>query len=307
MRPTRRLRLAGFFARALLHKPRAVGGFLALLLILLTLALCGRPARPNPEPLTPKETRAIYAALLEHVVAGGPNHLHSRRLYYYAPPFARAAGADVDIVRAAALLHDATKEDGKGEPKERFCTHGEQGSELARDVLTKIGKSESFTERASQAVLEHMGPCGFNLRFFARRFMSKFCDRKFPRPSTPEAQTLYDIDMLDLMTVDGVVKVAELRQRNPEFGKEPLEASVKTGPDSAWKSVVDAKQTLMTPLAESCGADLVAHTAEFIDGLDFKVVTTIPELKKAAADYLAKRPLPECLPRVPDWDRGPMP
>ena len=208
------------------------------------------------------------------------------------------------VVRAAALLHDATKEDGAGEPKERFCTHGEQGAELAGVVLTGIGKSQRFADAASAAVREHMGPCGINWSHLSRRFMSKFCGRRYPKPESPEASVLYDVDMLDLMTVDGVVKVAELRQTNPEFEKEPLRDSVKTGPDSAWKSVVDAKQTLLTEKAKACGADLTAHTEAFIDGLDFEKVTDVTALKRAAALHLAEHPLPACLPKVPPESGG---
>jgi hypothetical protein len=265
--------------------------------------------RPSPpgDKLSPKETEKIYVELLRHVKRGGPNHLHSRRLYHYASGFSEAAGANVDVVRAAALLHDATKEDGHGEPKEKFCTHGEQGAALTEKTLRAIGKSEAFATRASDAVREHMGPCGFNWRFFSRRFMSKFCERKFPKPSSAEAEVLYDIDMLDLMTVDGVVKVAELRQTNPEFEKEPLRDSVKTGPDSAYKSVIDAKQTLLTAKAKSCGADLVAHTEAFIEGIDFERVDDIPKLKQAAAVFLGDHPLPSCLPTVPPDAGGPRP
>ena len=58
---------------------------------------------------------------------------------------------------------------------------------------------------------------------------------------------LFDLDMLDLMTVDGVVKVVELRQKNPEFERaaferEPLKDSALTGRDSAWKSVNDGRR-----------------------------------------------------------------
>jgi hypothetical protein len=295
-------------AKALLNRRArwlfAVAGLGAVAMVLGFGAL--KPAPPK-EKLSAKEVRVIYAALLSHVEKGGPNHLHSRRLYHYAPPFAEAAGASPDVVRAAALLHDATKEDGAGEPKERFCTHGEQGAELAAKVMSDLGKSRDFSERTSAAVREHMGPCGFNWSWFSRRFMSKFCGRSFPKPESAEAKVLYDIDMLDLMTVDGVVKVAELRQKNPEFGKEPLEDSVRSGPDSAWKSVNDAKQTLITEKARECGGDLTSHTQAFVEGLDFTKVKDIAALKAAAADYLAAKPLPACLPAVPPWRDGPMP
>jgi hypothetical protein len=288
---------------------RARWGFALAALGVSAIVLGFGALKPSPpkEKLSAKDVRTLYAALLAHVEKGGPNHLHSRRLFYYAPPFAEAAGASPDVVQAAALLHDATKEDGAGEPKERFCTHGEQGAELTSKVIAELGKSRDFNDRATAAVREHMGPCGFNWSWLSRRFMTKFCGRSFPKPESLEAKVLYDVDMLDLMTVDGVVKVAELRQKNPEFVKEPLEDSVRSGSDSAWKSVNDAKQTLITDKARECGGDLAAHTKAFVDGLDFSKVKDIAALKAAATDYLAAKPLPACLPTVPPWRDGPMP
>jgi len=288
---------------------RRVRRLSAALLAVVVVSLAYGALRPLPpkEKLTPKEIQKVYATLLSHVEKGGPNHLHSRRLFHYAPAFAEAADANVDVVRAAALLHDATKEDGQGEPKERFCTHGEQGADLAKKVMLDLGTSGRFAENTSLAVREHMGPCGFNWSYLSRRFMSKFCGKSFPKPTSAESKVLYDIDMLDLMTVDGVVKVAELRQKNPEFGKEPLKDSVKSGPDSAWKSVVDAKQTLITDKARACGGDLATHTEGFVSGLDFTKVTDIPGLKKAAQQYLSAQPMPSCLPVVPPWDGSPTP
>jgi hypothetical protein len=281
---------------------------LVALLVLVAWISCDGPPRPSPDDtLTPAETAKIYAALLRRTRKEGPNHLHSRRLYHYAPPFAQAAGANAHVVQAAALLHDATKEDGAGEPKERFCTHGEQGAAFTTEVLEEVGKSSSFVGVASGAVREHMGPCGFNWSYFSRRFMSKFCGRSYPKPRSIEAKVLFDIDMLDLMTVDGVVKVVELRQTNPEFEKEPLEDSAIKGPDSAWKSVVDARQTLLTESARTCGGALSTHSKAFLDGVDFDVVKDVPAFKAAATKYLADRPLPACLPRVPPFDGSPLP
>lgn len=277
--------------------------FLTIPLALLGLAFAGlesldRPPVPG-ESLTPGDVDQLTAALLKRVKANGPNHLHSRRLFFYAPPFAKAAGANPDLVQAAALLHDSTKEDGTGEPKERFCTHGAQGAAYTQTVLLGLGKTKEFSQAAALAVEEHMGPCGFNWPFFAKRFMSKFCGRTYPKPKSAEARVLYDIDMLDLMTVDGMVKVVELRQRNPEFEKEPLKDSAISGADSAWKSVIDARQTLLTDGAAACGDQLVLHSQGFVDGVDFDQVKDVDGFKRAAAEYLARKPLPDCLPTVP--------
>jgi len=223
-----------------------------------------------------------------------------RRLYYYAPAFSAATGADLEVVRAAALLHDATKEDGEGTPARRFCTHGEQGAVYARRVLNDLGAAPAFVDAVVDAIREHMGPLGFNPDLGAPRFMSKFCAQDtFPTPRSLEAQVLYDLDMLDLMTVDGVTKVVELRQKGAEFGKETLRQSAEAGADSAWKSVLDAKQTLRTPAAQACGDALAAHSRAFLDGVRWEQLGDLSAFKNAAAEFLQARPLPACLPQVP--------
>ncbi len=272
---------------------------LGLLTFVVAFSVARKPPTAPPDTLSPGEVQRLFEAMVKRVAKSGPNHLHMRRLYYYAAAFSGPAGASVHAVRAGALLHDTTKEDGRGDPKERFCTHGAQGAEYAFEVLTGLGKSEAFARHVAAAVDEHMGPCGHNDDFGDDRFMTKFCARDYPAPRSVEAQVLYDVDMLDLMTVDGVVKVVELRQKNPEFEREPLKDSALTGKDSAWKSVNDAGQTLLTKAARACGAALTAHTRAFLDGVDWDRVKDVPAFKAAARGFLGHTPLPSCLPRVP--------
>jgi hypothetical protein len=257
------------------------------------------PAPPRDD-LTAEDVRALFEALTRRVQEGGPNHLHCRRLFHYADRFAAEAGADVAVVKAAAILHDATKENGVTDPLERFCTHGETGADYARPVVLGLGKSERFADRVAAAILEHMGPCGVNWRMGRERFMSKFCEgREYPAPRSPEAAALYDIDMLDLMTLDGVVKVVTFRQTNPEFPDETLQESALTGQDSAWKSVLDGGQTLLTDAARACGGDLTRHSERFLRSVDWDEVTTLEQFVRAADEYRAEHPLPGCLPTVP--------
>ncbi len=247
------------------------------LLLLVALSGC---AASRTERLTTRVT-------LAHVKAQGPNHLHMLRLAALAPRFAAAEGARVELVQAAALLHDATKEDGAGTPFERFCTHHQAGAELARASLPGVGYSPAETELVASAVFEHMGPCG------GERFMTRFCKRDYPAPSTVEAKVLFDLDMLDLMTVNGVAKVVELRQKGSEFGRESLKASALEGPDSAWRSVREAREVLLTPSGQACGAQLEAHTKAFLDGADFG--TDVGGFKQQVAAYVHAHPLPLCL------------
>ncbi len=253
-----------------------------------------------PDTLTREDIRALHQVLVREVERGGPNHLHSRRLFHYAERFSKEAGASVDAVRAAAILHDATKEKGRPDPMERFCRHGEDGGDLAQRELAALGKSAAFAGHVATAIREHMGPCGFSPTGLRRRFMSRFCSGyRFPRPWSREAKVLYDIDMLDLMTVDGVLKVVTNRQKNPEFDDESIETSARTGKDSAWSSVVEAGQTLKTKAARACGASLRAHSRAFLDSVDWSRVKDLDAFTSAVSDYKTNNPLPDCLPRVP--------
>lgn len=237
----------------------------------------------------------VVEVMLQHVKRDGPNHRHMLRLAKLSARLSKAAGADARIVETAALLHDATKEDGQGAPYERFCTHHLQAAALARQSLPGLGFSPLDTERVAQAIEQHMGPLGDNEEFHAPRFMSGFCKREFPRPATIEAKVLFDLDMLDLMTVDGVVKVVTLRQRNPEFAKEPVRDSALTGADSAWKSVVDARQVLLTPTGQRCGDEVQRHTRAFLDQVPFETVTTVESFEETAHSWLAAHALPPCV------------
>lgn len=290
--------------RAVAERDQRRAARLTLAALLLGGA-CTLPRRtvtaPSPkDELTREQIAAVHAALLGEVERGGPNHLHSRRLFYYAPPFATAAGANVDAVQVAALLHDATKEQGVTDTKERFCTHGERGGALAFAVLTRLDTSPDFARTVAAAIREHMGPLGWSERRNRPRFVSRFCPtHRYPTPGSIEAQVLYDIDMLDLMTVDGVLKVVTNRQTNAEFGPETLEESALTGPDSAWGSVEEAGETLRTPSARTCGATLARHTRAFLDGVDWAAVEDLEAFATAVTDYKRRSPLPPCLPAVP--------
>src|SRR5438132_10285479 len=114
------------------------------------------------QSISPARAHALFTALLAHVRPGGPNHMHSRRLFFYAPSFARASGAAVDEVAAAAILHDIAKEAPAGDPKERLCMHHEAGASMARAILSAGGWDARATERVVGAIREHIGPVGLN-------------------------------------------------------------------------------------------------------------------------------------------------
>src|SRR4051794_1608633 len=107
---------------------------------------------------------------------------HILRVLAVAERIALAEGADVEIVRVAALLHDAAG----AAPGER-AGHHEAAADFARDVL----KAEGWPEGRIEAV----GHC-----IRAHRF------RGTEAPSTLEAKILFDADKLDVLGAIGAAR-----------------------------------------------------------------------------------------------------
>ena len=107
---------------------------------------------------------------------------HVLRVVALAERIARTEGADLDVVRAAALLHDV----GRAEQSRTGACHAEVGARQARYILR--GYPSGFVEAVAEAVATHRfrGPHG--------------------RPRTLEAQVLYDADKLDAIGAIGVAR-----------------------------------------------------------------------------------------------------
>lgn len=104
---------------------------------------------------------------------------HVLRVLALSERLARAEGADLEIVRAAALLHDAARGQGVGQD------HAQVGAELARHLLA--GHPPHRVEAVAHAIAAH-------------RF------RGGPEPETIEARVLHDADKLDAIGAVGVAR-----------------------------------------------------------------------------------------------------
>lgn len=109
---------------------------------------------------------------------------HVLRVLQLAEWLAREVGADLEIVRAAALLHDASGahpgEGGRGR-------HEETSAEFARAVLTAEGWPADRIEAVVRCIRAH-------------RY------RGDAIPESLEAQVLFDADKLDVMGAFGVAR-----------------------------------------------------------------------------------------------------
>ena len=84
-----------------------------------------------------------------------PWHSHEYRFDHtigvvdLAERIAREEGADVDVVRVAALFHDVAKFEVKQEK------HAEEGAWTVRKYLSREGYPEAFVERVARSVRQH--------------------------------------------------------------------------------------------------------------------------------------------------------
>lgn len=135
---------------------------------------------------------------------------HIQRVYRLAEKIARAEGADLEIVRAAALLHDA-QDSQAAEPAAR-ATHHQASAGFAARVL----RAEGWQDRPIAAV-QHC--------IRAHRFR----DNSEP-PQTLEARVLFDADKLDAIGAIGVARAIAFSARVPQpFYAPPSSQFMDTG------------------------------------------------------------------------------
>lgn len=143
---------------------------------------------------------------------------HVERVLALAERLAREEGADINVVRVAALLHDI----GRGEEartRGRVC-HAEYGAELARKILAEEGLPPDFIERVVRAIKRH-------------RF------RRGELPETIEEKVLFDADKLDSLGAVGIGRAflfageVGARLHNPEVDLEKTEPY--SSEDTAWR------------------------------------------------------------------------
>ena len=110
---------------------------------------------------------------------------HIQRVYWMAEKIGSAEGADMEIIRAAALLHDAEDSAPGGDGSER-ANHHNASALFARRILEAEGWSEERISLVQHCIRAH-------------RFRGKE-----EAPSTIEAKVIFDSDKLDVLGAVGV-------------------------------------------------------------------------------------------------------
>jgi len=247
-------------------------------------------------PVSVAERAILERTLTEASDEGSPTYEHTLRMERRAAAFAKAESVHEGALHAAVMLHDATLEHPAIPVEGRYCSHGQTGTIIAVRVLRQLEERNAWYALAvGDAVLRHVGPTGFNWEWQDKRVASKKCEGRILKPVSALSKALYDLDAMDRLTVDHVVREAAVRKAQPGNEKKQLADIVRLGRDSLLKELSDDAQTLHTRTARACGKQLHKHAATFVRDVNWRTVKTPAELRSAAAQYLKLSPTPSCL------------
>jgi uncharacterized protein len=203
-------------------------------------------------PITVESARTLYTD-------GGSSHDfdHVLRVTALAERIAIAEGADLAIVRTAALLHDIAENGGRED-------HHRRGAVMAREILA--GQPSAFVDAVAHAIEAH-------------RFRTE------PAPRTLEARVVFDADKLDITGAIGVARAfAYAGERGNVLWNTPWREIAAGGGDAVSQPKALGRaytashefvykldritERLYTAAARAIAAERQAFMAAFFDRLD---------------------------------------
>jgi len=178
---------------------------------------------------------------------------HILRVYRMAERLARTEGADLEIVRAAALLHDAQGSQTEGGEEGRH-DHHHASSEFARQILESEGWPPDKIAAVQHCIRAH-----------------RFRDNT-EIPQTLEAKILFDADKLDVIGAVGVARtIAFDVVVNQPIYAEPSERFLDTGekepgePHSSYHEYLFKLSKIKDRLFTKTAQELAVERHRFLD------------------------------------------
>ncbi len=187
---------------------------------------------------------------------------HVLRVLRLVERIGAAEGADLEVLRAAALLHDVARAaERSGGP----C-HARAGAERARAILA--GQDPARVEAVAEAIAAHRYRSG-------------------ERPQSLEARVLFDADKLDAMGAVGLARAyamagalgsrlwgevpASYARRDPSAGQHDLATADWTPVHEHAFKLSRLRDVLTTPTARALAAGRHAFMDEFFARLEREV------------------------------------
>ena len=187
---------------------------------------------------------------------------HIERVYRMADKLARLEGADLEIVHAAALLHDSRGSDPNSGER---LSHHEASARFAELVLREEGWSQVRIQAVQHCIRAH-----------------RYRGEQENEPQTIEAKVLFDADKLDVLGAIGVARtIGYAVQAGQPIYAEPsaqfLSAGVKQ-PGEAHSSYHEylfklrkVKDRLFTPNAQKIATARDAFLTAFYEQLQAEI------------------------------------
>lgn len=176
---------------------------------------------------------------------------HVLRVYRLAESLAQAEGVDLEIVRAAALLHDAHD---PAAPEGGRNDHHQASAAFARQVLREEAWPEERIAAVEHCIRSH-----------------RFRDDREP-PDSPEARILFDADKLDAIGAVGVARaVAYAAGCGQPVYASPSARFLATGrtepgePHSAYHEYLFKLRHIRGRLYTQRGRDLAVERHAFLE------------------------------------------
>jgi uncharacterized protein len=178
---------------------------------------------------------------------------HILRVYRMAVRLAKIEGADLEIVRAAALLHDAQGSQTEGGEEGRQ-NHHHASSDFARQILESEGWPPDKIAAVQHCIRAH-----------------RFRDNT-ETPQSLEAKILFDADKLDVIGAVGVARtIAFDVVVNQPIYTEPSERFLATGekepgePHSSYHEYIFKLSRIKDRLFTKTAQDLAVERHRFMD------------------------------------------
>ena len=177
---------------------------------------------------------------------------HTQRVYNLATIIAKKEKADLEIVQAAALLHDIGRH---LEEKDPTLCHAEESAKMAPAILKSINFPENNIDKVMHCIKVHRYSKGL-------------------KAETKEAEILQDADRLDAL---GAICIARVFSKGGEKKRPLYNQDIKpsekydtnsktTSINHFYEKILKLKpETFKTKTAKKIAEERYRYTADFID------------------------------------------
>ena len=181
---------------------------------------------------------------------GGHGFDHVQRVHDVAVKISEGEDVDMDIVRAAALLHDIAR---SKEDEEDIC-HAEEGSKMAKEILKEMNFPEEKIDKVVHAIAVHRYSKGL-------------------KAESREAEVLQDADRLDVLGTLIITRVFEKcgESKTPIYEPdrpvmEVYDGSTTTGINHLYEKSLRIKpESFKTPKARELAKGRYDFVIEFVE------------------------------------------